>query len=195
MIKEFWDVIRERPGDLKMLFFQLVDSLGPLDSNGDCYGESSRAYAEWLLDPDNILRVGRAARGVPLVGSEVGREPQFAPRQKTYFAGSGAYSLRDGRILHERLDFALSAVSHNQQEGGMGTTYDEKNVAAREQEIRLVIEDIAYALLGDKAKTFMDFNAPPLGDPTYHRKVPSCLEAEGPAAVNRFLADQESNDE
>ena len=77
------------------------------------------------------------------------------------------------------LDHAIMLSSANQQEGLMGTTYDHDSVAALDQRIRLVVEDIAYALLGEKAKTFVNFDAPPLGDPDYERAIAPCMEAAG----------------
>jgi hypothetical protein len=177
--KAFWAKLRENPAELKFFLFQLVGRLGPLDTEGRTHGEETAEYAEWLLDPNTAPLIGKAASGVALTDPEEARKPMFRPHEKTWFAGAGARSMQQARQLHDRLDFALTCISANQQEGMMGTTYDHESVAALDQHVRLVIEDLAYALLGpEKAATFINFDAEPLGDVDYQRAMAPCIEAE-----------------
>lgn len=179
-------LFRENRQEVWFLLTNLVEGLGPIDPHSQRFRtESHLPQAEWLLDIDNARQLQVALRGLALERPP-GDEPYFAPEKVQYYDGNPPHSTMLARRLVDRLQHGLSMVSHNNQEGGMGTTYDDEDVARRVQEIRLVVEDIAFALLGERAKDLVNFDFPAFGDVEYQREVPVCIEAEGPAAVARF---------
>lgn len=201
--EEFWATIKAEPQAFKLSLM----NIGPLAMSGhgnqQWRGELDKERAEWFLDIDaeNARLVGRAALGVALTNPDKEAHlPYAVPEKVTYFAGNPPRSTYVRRRLIDRLEYAFACVSYNNQEGGMGTTYDEKDVAKRNQEIRLVIEDLAYALLGpEKAATFINFDAEPLGDVNYQRKVSVCEELGAVPSSNKdpvgdLLDDLENND-
>lgn len=199
--EEFWAVIKADPQAFKLSLMMLMENIGPLameGSNGQWHGELDKERAEWFLDIDaaNARRMGRAALGVALTDPDKEAHlPYAVPEKVTYFAGNPPRSAYVRRRLIDRLEYAFACVSANNQEGGMGTTYDEKDVAKRHQEIRLVIEDLAYALLGpEKAATFINFDAEPLGDVDYQRELSVCAELRG-STVDDLVKDLENQDE
>ncbi len=185
--KSFFETFRENPGDLRILLWNLMEGLGPagLNERGS-QNENFGPRAKWFLDPENASAIRNAVQGLAMARPQKG-QPYFAPEKVEYFAGSGARSVLWSRHLFDRLQHGLTMVSYNNQEGLCGTTYDEQDVAKRVQEIRLVVEDIAYALLGERARDLVNFDLHAFGDVSYQRKVPACVEAGGPAAVKKFL--------
>lgn len=65
--------------------------------------------------------------------------------KKKLFLGSGPYSLVDINNLHKRLNFAISELGGEQQNGGMGHEYDEQSGKEAEQNIKDVLRDIIHA--------------------------------------------------
>jgi len=154
---------REDPRSVGFLLLQLVEGLGPIDPHSQRYeNESHLPQADWLLDPDNARHLRNALRGLALERPP-GEVPYFAPEKIQYYDGNPPHSTWLARRLKDRLEHGLTMVSYNNQEGIMGTTY-EQDIARRVQEIRLVIEDIAYALLGEKARDLVNFDLPEFGD-------------------------------
>jgi len=176
--KEVLALFRENHRLAELLLLNLVDGLGPTHAHDHRWEDKGHLpQANWLLDPDNAHFLREVLHGLALE-RPARHIPYFAPFQVTYYDGNPPHSTLLARRLLDRLQHGLAMVSHNNQEGLMGTTYDEQDVARRIQEIRLVVEDIAYALLGEKARELVNFELPPFGDVTYHREVPPCIEAD-----------------
>lgn len=62
------------------------------------------------------------------------------------FCGNGDYSAKNAMALHQRLNYGLSYLSGEQQNGGMGSEYSEKEANESRTSIDGVIEDIIVAL-------------------------------------------------
>lgn len=62
------------------------------------------------------------------------------------FCGSGDWTLLKIMALHKRLTYGLSYLSGQQQNGGMGSEYSEKEANQSQLAIDDVIEDIIVAL-------------------------------------------------
>lgn len=67
------------------------------------------------------------------------------PLNKKLFMGAGTHSIVQVNLLHKRLAFATSELSAIQQNGGMGTEFDEQMDKECTQNIRDVIKDIMIA--------------------------------------------------
>lgn len=69
-----------------------------------------------------------------------------APLNKSIFCGNGLHSILDGCEIHKRLQYAFGIQSGMQQNGGMGTKFDQKSHKNGMVEIVSVIKDIMIAL-------------------------------------------------
>jgi len=143
---------------LGFFFHMLAQEVGRVD------GDFSRGRQEfdgefvgWFLERANFCRVARAASGVALTDEGESETSSFSVEERIFFAGAGEMSRRDARRLIDRLEYALLLRSGTQQQGLQGTDYDHEQVASDDHDIRLVLEDIAYALFGEKAREFMTF--------------------------------------
>lgn len=114
------------------------------------YGEEQSDF-----DPKNI---GDRGLGSLIIGKIVGAgklydyynevcDAQFKsrPLNKKLFLGSGWYSKIDINQLHKQLAFAISELGGEQQNGGMGTEFDEESSKEAEQNIKAVLRDIVHA--------------------------------------------------
>lgn len=64
---------------------------------------------------------------------------------KTLFLGAGWHSMVAINNLHKRLNYAINALSGEQQNGGMGTEYDDHSGNEDNVIIRNVLKDIIFA--------------------------------------------------
>ncbi len=69
----------------------------------------------------------------------------YPDNTKPIFLGAGNFSVRDAAMLHQRLSFALSELSGEQQNGGMGTEYNKQSGKEAEQNIKDVLRDLIHA--------------------------------------------------
>lgn len=69
----------------------------------------------------------------------------FKDKNKTLFMGAGFHTLFQLAQLHKRLSFAASELSGEQQNGGMGTEFNEQSSKEAEQNIKDVLRDIIHA--------------------------------------------------
>lgn len=67
------------------------------------------------------------------------------PLNKKLFLGAGWYSIIDINHLHKRLQYAVSILGGMQQNGGMGTEFDEQSNIEDKQTIKDVIKDMLMA--------------------------------------------------
>lgn len=143
---------------LGFFFHMLAQEVGRVDGDfSRGRQELDEKFVQWFLEHSNLSRVAQAASGVALTDEGESETSSFALNKKVFFAGAGELSRRDARLLVDRLEYALLLRSGTQQQGLMGTDYDHEEVEADEHEIRLALEDIAYALFGEKARDFMIF--------------------------------------
>lgn len=68
------------------------------------------------------------------------------------FLGAGFHSIIDCNNLHKRLDYAISELCGNQQNGGMGSEFSVEDDLEARNSIKQVIEDIILAF--DMEKEF-----------------------------------------
>lgn len=61
------------------------------------------------------------------------------------FMGTGWHSVVEANKLHKRLEFAISQLGGEQQNGGMGTEYDEQSAKVADEDIKSVLRDIIFA--------------------------------------------------
>lgn len=61
------------------------------------------------------------------------------------FMGAGTHSLNECNMLHRRLNYAFSELSGRQQNGGMGTQFDENFDKQAQNNIKDVLYDIIHA--------------------------------------------------
>lgn len=144
---------------LGFFFTCLAEEVGRVDGNLQRRDRQDfdEHFVQWFLEQDNFCRVARAASGIALTSDKDAENPSFSVEERIFFAGAGEMSRRDARRLIDRLEYALLLRSGTQQQGLQGTDYDHEQVASDDHDIRLVLEDIAYALFGEKAREFMTF--------------------------------------
>jgi len=70
------------------------------------------------------------------------------------FLGNGEHSVAQKQLLHQQLDHALMLLCGSQQNGGMGSYFDQEVEEESQQEIHNVVADLVMALTG------RDFLAP-----------------------------------
>ena len=79
--------------------------------------------------------------------TEIARRPRSLDgKDGPIFMGAGGYSVALCNLLHARLDYALSELSGMQQNGGMGSEFDEASDINAKRIIHEVIDDIKVAL-------------------------------------------------
>ena len=69
----------------------------------------------------------------------------YPEKTSALFMGNGASSVYAGYKLHQRLAFAFSELSAEQQNGEMGYTYDEELAQKSKENIKNVLIDIIHA--------------------------------------------------
>lgn len=67
------------------------------------------------------------------------------PLNKKLFMGAGHHSLVDVNKLHRRFEFAVGQLGGMQQNGGMGTEFDEELDKQGTQDIKDVLKDFLFA--------------------------------------------------
>ena len=104
-------------------------SVTDFDSKGFLIGKLSR-----ILDYDGTYEAARNQRTL---------ETSIA---EPLFMGSGHHSAIECNNLHRRLNFAFSQLSGRQQNGGMGTEFEEEYDKVAKQDIINVVKDIMIGL-------------------------------------------------
>lgn len=67
------------------------------------------------------------------------------PFGKRLFLGSGFHSLLDINKIFRRINYAIRELGGEQQNGGMGTEYDEQSAKEADQGIKGVLKDLIFA--------------------------------------------------
>ena len=85
------------------------------------------------------------------------REDKFGEKERIknlLFMGTGWHSIIMKNKLHKRLEFAVGQLGGIQQNGGMGTEFDEELDVQAKQDIKFVLQDmlIAFGLTPDDLK-------------------------------------------
>ncbi len=95
-------------------------------------------------------KVGLSPKTTRLLVHIMPEEPDNHAFKDPIFMGGGAYSVRDCGLLLGKVNQALSLLSGMQQNGGMGTAFDEDEDREGAERIEAIVRDVAMALTGKK---------------------------------------------
>lgn len=73
------------------------------------------------------------------------KEKLYKEEDRSLFMGAGMYSAHQCARLHARLAWAFSCLSGMQQNGGMGSEFDEQSQKEDEESVKDVCRDILHA--------------------------------------------------
>lgn len=161
------DVIAERKTEFNFwIRWFVAEGLGPTKLQGWHGSDDFEKRVDWLLDQDNWQTQRDALVGILLDAGDK-REQKWANRQRGYGASGGPGVLGLRQMLM-RVRYAAELQGAIEQEGGYGTEYVQERVDGWREEQRLVVEDLAWAILADRAPKILNANV-----------IPGCLNYSG----------------
>ncbi len=112
---------------------------GQEDFKGDgrCYGTCQALIDKLWHDNTKLFKVFEKARK-----DKWAKENRIT---KYLFMGNGWHSLVEGNKLHKRIDCAINMLGGMQQNGGMGTEFDEESDKKGKQTLKEIALDVLTA--------------------------------------------------
>lgn len=114
------------------------------------YGEKDTDFQENIADNgigyEIIGKLAISSESLTNSFYQTEREKVYKDRiNKKIFMGNGWHSKIDTNLLHKRLHFAFHELGIMEQNGGMGTVFDEELSDRNIKNIKSVLNDIIYA--------------------------------------------------